>query len=87
MQRFNLELDLWELQILVDHLSLDETSFKDEDLSVDGVKVYDEDGNSDWLGVLSVNTETKTQAELDELQRVLDIAKDNLYETIEKLNN
>ena len=40
--RFNLELDLWELQILVDHLSLESTSFKDED------------GNSDWLSILII---------------------------------
>jgi len=61
------EIDFHELHNFVDELDLSQSSWNLEELMVQPIKSYDADGNSEYLGVLtlsSLNKEAKDFLEL-----------------------
>ena len=66
------DIHYYELQMFVDELSLEESGWSHDDLCVEGVKSYDEDGNSFSIGVLVLNSNEKSAKEFLELAPYFD---------------
>jgi hypothetical protein len=75
----DIRLEPYQLQNIIDSISLDGTNWKIDDLSVDGYKNYDEDGNSYYVGVLEVDDTDKTQQDLEVLGVILETAISKKY--------
>jgi len=65
---FNSRLAPFEVEMLLEHLGIDGKVWSYVDFEVNGYKTYDEDGNSEHIGVLIVNTENKTPQDIAELE-------------------
>ena len=61
------EIDFHELHNFVDALDLSQCSWSHEELIVQPVKSYDADGNSEYLGVLTVSSLNKEPEDFLEL--------------------
>jgi len=66
------EIDFLDLQNFVDELDLSQSSWSNKELIVQSAKSYDEDGNSEYLGVLTVNSLNKEPKDFLELAPYFD---------------
>ena len=60
-------IDFYTLQNLLDELDLENTTWNELELNVEAVKTYDAEGNSDYEGVLTLNTLGKTTRDVLDL--------------------
>ena len=65
-------IDYYDLAMFVDELSLEGSSWSQNELCVEGVKSYDEDGNSFTIGILVLNSKEKTAKEFLKLAPYFD---------------
>jgi len=54
------DIEYYDLRIFVDELSLDGSGWSQEELHIEGVKSYDEEGDSSYIGVLVLDSRSKT---------------------------
>ena len=76
---YDLGLEPWELLNIVNMLKTDETNWSKEDISVEGYKNYDEDGNSYHVGILKVDARGYTREDFKELSRLWEEAEFTSY--------
>jgi len=69
---FDLDMEHYDLQILLDEVSFKGTNWYREEFSVSGVKSYDENYNSHWIGILVVQAEGKEVSDFLELAQIFD---------------
>ena len=72
---YNLNLEPWELSNIVEHLKTDDTNWSKGDLTVEGFKNYDEEGNSYAVGVLQINSKGYTQQDFKLLSKLWEEAE------------
>ncbi|QOY53247.1 hypothetical protein [Candidatus Sulfurimonas baltica] len=70
---FSFDVDSYELQYFLDNTSFEDTNWNHCDFSVSGVKSYDEEYNSYWIGILIVNAEGKDVSDFLELAQIFNI--------------
>ena len=66
------DVDFYVLHNFVCNLNLDKSVWRHEELMVQSVKSYDQDGNSEYLGVLTVSSIGKKREDFLELAEYFD---------------
>ena len=72
---YNLDLEPWELSNILMHLNTNGTNWSKEDLSVEGFKNYDEDGNSYAIGILQINSNGYSSQDFKDLTKLWEEAE------------
>jgi len=72
---YDLNLEPWELSNILMHLNTDGTNWSKKDLTVEGCKSYDEDGNSYAVGILQINSKCYTSEDFKELTKLWEEAE------------
>ncbi len=74
---FDLNCEPWELHEILTHLYLTKSTWSNAMFNVDGFKNYDEDGNSYWVGVLTILAEGQNKQDFLELAHLWEEAENN----------
>ena len=79
---YNLDLEPWELSNILKYLKTKGTNWSQDDLTVEGSKSYDEEGNSYAVGVLQVNAAKHTRQDFQQLATLWQEAEDTWEEEL-----
>ena len=78
---FNDQFDTSEVQEILCYVPFEEKGLDIDDFTANGYRTYDEDGNSEWIGFIEVDTNGKTQEQIDEIEVILYIAQEEFLQS------